>query len=35
VELVAVTSRIGMPDEVNRPWRFVERGSRFASRIAR
>jgi len=35
VEDVAVTMRIGMSDEVNRPWRFVERGSRFASRPAR
>jgi DNA-3-methyladenine glycosylase len=35
VEDVAVTLRIGMSDEVNRPWRFVERGSRFASRPAR
>jgi DNA-3-methyladenine glycosylase len=31
----AVTLRVGMPEEVNRPWRFVERGSRFASRPPR
>lgn len=35
VEDVAVTLRVGMSDAVNRPWRFVERGSRFASRVAR
>jgi DNA-3-methyladenine glycosylase len=29
---VAITLRIGMPDRVNRPWRFVEVGSRYASR---
>jgi DNA-3-methyladenine glycosylase len=29
---VAATLRIGMSDSVNRPWRFVEAGSRFASR---
>lgn len=32
VQDVAVTLRIGMSDAVNRPWRFVERGTRFASR---
>ena len=35
VEDVAVTLRVGMSHEVNRPWRFVERGSRFASRPVR
>ena len=32
VSEVAVTYRVGMSDAVNRPTRFVERGSRFASR---
>lgn len=32
VDDVATTMRIGMSDAVNRPWRFVERGTRFASR---
>jgi DNA-3-methyladenine glycosylase len=29
---VSITLRVGMGDDVNRPWRFVERGSRYASR---
>jgi DNA-3-methyladenine glycosylase len=32
VDEVAVTMRIGMRDEVNRAWRFVEAGSGYASR---